>query len=217
MLQEIISEQWLCFFQCFRSKISLLWLRFVYILKGQCPNYAHTPVLPVFSSKDNRTVILTRQDFLPDLLIINKYWMRLSRPIICLSLQLWCWQIIIFCNNWVQKLFYHLITKIVFNEYLWEAKQSALSCNSDRKKEKSLVSFMHEQNIICSQTHLDDIVHEQTIICRQVTWWALSQWKGTKICIEWYTCMAYHACICNHCIKFENKLLPPRTSRSYAW
>ena len=168
MLQEIISEQWLCFFQCFRSKISLLLLRFVYILKGQCPNYAHTPVLPVFSSKDNRTVILTRQDFLPDLLIINKYWMRLSRPIICLSLQLWCWQIIIFCNNWVQKLFYHLITKIVFNEYLWEAKQSALSCNSDRKKEKSLVSFMHEQNIICSQTHLDDIVHEQTIICRQL-------------------------------------------------
>ena len=27
---------------------------------------------------------------------------------------------------------------------------------------------MHEQNIICSQTQLDDIAHEQTIICRQL-------------------------------------------------
>ena len=24
---------------------------------------------------------------------------------------------------------------------------------------------MHEQNIICSQTQLDDIVHEKTVIC----------------------------------------------------
>ena len=31
-----------------------------------------------------------------------------------------------------------------------------------------MVSFMHEQNIICSQTQLDDIAHEQTIICRQL-------------------------------------------------
>ena len=27
---------------------------------------------------------------------------------------------------------------------------------------------MHEQNIICIQTQLDDIVNEQTIICRQL-------------------------------------------------
>ena len=40
------------------------------------------------------------------------------------------------------------------------------SRKSDRKKEKSTVSFTHEQNIICSQTQLDDIAHEQTIICR---------------------------------------------------
>ena len=58
-------------------------------------------------------------------------------------------------------MFYHLITKFVFNKYLWEVKQSALSHKSD--KEKSVVSFMHEQNIICSQTQLDDIGHEQTI------------------------------------------------------
>ena len=35
-------------------------------LKGQCPDFAHAQASSVFSSKDNRTVILTRQDFLPD-------------------------------------------------------------------------------------------------------------------------------------------------------
>ena len=39
------------------------------------------------------------------------------------------------------------------------------SYNSDRKKVESVVSLMHEQNIICSQTQLDDIVHEKTVIC----------------------------------------------------
>ena len=42
-----------------------------------------------------------------------------------------------------------------------------ISRRSDRKKEKSMVSFTHRQNIICSQAQLDDIAHEQTIICRQ--------------------------------------------------
>ena len=41
------------------------------------------------------------------------------------------------------------------------------SSNSDCKKEKSVVIFMHEQNIICSQTQLDNIAHEQTIIRSQ--------------------------------------------------
>ena len=31
-----------------------------------------------------------------------------------------------------------------------------------------MVSFTHEQNIICSQTQLDEIAHEQAIICRQL-------------------------------------------------
>ena len=31
-----------------------------------------------------------------------------------------------------------------------------------------MVSFTHEQNIICSQTKLNDIAHKQTIICRQL-------------------------------------------------
>ena len=48
------------------------------------------------------------------------------------------------------------------------------SRKSDGKKEKSVVSFTHGQNIICSQTlkaktRLDDIAHEQNIIsCRQL-------------------------------------------------
>ena len=42
------------------------------------------------------------------------------------------------------------------------------SRKSDRKKEKNVVSFTHEQDIICSQTQLDNIAHEQTIICRQL-------------------------------------------------
>ena len=31
-----------------------------------------------------------------------------------------------------------------------------------------MILFTHKQNIICSQTRLDDIAHEQTIICRQL-------------------------------------------------
>ena len=42
------------------------------------------------------------------------------------------------------------------------------SCKSDRKKERGTVSFTQVQNIICSQTQLDDIAHGQTIICRQL-------------------------------------------------
>ena len=42
------------------------YLNLVELLKGQCPDYAHARASAVFSSKDNRTVILTRQDFLPD-------------------------------------------------------------------------------------------------------------------------------------------------------
>ena len=42
------------------------------------------------------------------------------------------------------------------------------SRKSDRKKDKSTVSFTHVQNIICSQTLLDGIAHEQAIICRHL-------------------------------------------------
>ena len=42
------------------------------------------------------------------------------------------------------------------------------SRKSDRKKEKSVVSFTHEQNSICSQKQLNNIAHEHFIICRQL-------------------------------------------------
>ena len=42
------------------------------------------------------------------------------------------------------------------------------SRKSDRKKEKSTVSFTLVKNIICSQTQLDGMAHEQIIICRQL-------------------------------------------------
>ena len=48
------------------------------------------------------------------------------------------------------------------------ALRENFSRKSNRKKEKSTVSFTHVQNIICSQTQLDGIAHEQTIICRQL-------------------------------------------------
>ena len=55
-----------------------------------------------------------------------------------------------------------------FEEYLREEKQSANFTESDCNKEKSMVSFTHEQNITCSQAKLDDSAHEQTIICRHL-------------------------------------------------
>ena len=36
------------------------------------------------------------------------------------------------------------------------------------RKEKRVVSFTHEQNIICCQIKLDDVAYEQTIICMQL-------------------------------------------------
>ena len=55
-----------------------------------------------------------------------------------------------------------------FKEYLREEKKSAIFTKSDCNKEKSVVSFTHKQNIICSPTKLDDSAHEQTIICKHL-------------------------------------------------
>ena len=67
-------------------------------------------------------------------------------------------------------MFYHSITIFFFNdEYIREAKRSAIFTQAgDRKKDKSVVSFTHEQNTIISRTQLDDIMHEQTNICWQL-------------------------------------------------
>ena len=51
----------------------------------------------------------------------------------------------------------------------------------------------HEQNIICSQTQLDNIAHEQTIICGQLFAGhvvASRPMKWRKICIEWLVDLA---------------------------
>ena len=79
------------------------------------------------------------------------------------------WQVTIFCDNRVQELFYHSIKEFVFlMNILGKWSDLPFLCKSDRNKEISTVSFMHQKNIICSQTLLDGIAHEQTIICRQL-------------------------------------------------
>ena len=86
-------------------------------------------------------------------------------------------------NN--KNLFYHSINRVCF---LIICKAIChFHARAIPKKEKSVVSFTHEQDIICSQTQVDDIANEQIIIIRQllqVTWWTLDQSKGRKICIE---------------------------------
>ena len=117
---------------------------------------------------------------------INNYWTRLSkkyrdlsvarRSIVCRSRRLR--QII---DLWdTDKSRYFATTEFNNCFIIWSpslfflmnilGKRSDLpfSRKSDRKKEKSTVSFTHVQNIICSQTQLDGIAHEQTIICRQL-------------------------------------------------
>ena len=62
-----------------------------------------------------------------------------------------------------------LLLLLLVNEYLWKDQRSGLPFppKIDRK-EKRVVSFTHEQNIICCQTELDDVAYEQTIICMQL-------------------------------------------------
>ena len=95
-----------------------------------------------------------------------------SRSIICLSLRLR--QIIDLRDT--DKSRYFAITEfnncfiirspsLFFNAYLREAKQSAFF---HARTISRVVSFTYGQNIICSQTQLDDIAHEQAIICRQL-------------------------------------------------
>ena len=55
----------------------------------------------------------------------------------------------------------------VLKNIFWDAKQlvSHFYAKWLQEGEKRLpVSFIHEQNIICSQTQLDGIAHEQSII-----------------------------------------------------
>ena len=57
---------------------------------------------------------------------------------------------------------------LFFKEYLWEVKRSAIFTQERSQEGESMVSFTHEQNSICSQKQLNDIVDEHTIICRHL-------------------------------------------------
>ena len=68
--EKSLPESYLgCFYIVFgegkatKENMSIFW--FIWPLKGQCPDYAHARASFVFPSWDNRTVILTRQVFLP--------------------------------------------------------------------------------------------------------------------------------------------------------
>ena len=70
-------------------------------------------------------------------------------------------------------LFYHLITKLFFNEYPWEAKQSAIFFLAKviARRRKAWFLLPKSRILFCSQTQLDDIAPEQNItqcICRQL-------------------------------------------------
>ena len=63
----------------------------------------------------------------------------------------------------------NILPCLFFNEYLREAKQSALFTQEGLQEgEKHCFINMHEQNVIGSQTQLNDIVYEQTVISRQL-------------------------------------------------
>ena len=63
------------------------------------------------------------------------------------------WQITIFWDSQVQYVLSFNDQVCLLMNIFKEAMRSAIfSQKSDRKKEKSMVSFTHEQNIICSQT-----------------------------------------------------------------
>ena len=59
------------------------------MLKARCPDYAHARASSVFSSKDNRTVILTRQDFLPDRTADGDLLLMFSSNILDFRRSLW--------------------------------------------------------------------------------------------------------------------------------
>lgn len=60
---------------------------------------------------------------------------------------------------------------------------------ASQEGEKHRFINMHEQNVIGSQTQLNDIAYEHTKLFLgsylQASWWILGLWKGRKICIGW--------------------------------
>ena len=74
------------------------------------------------------------------------------------------WQLTIFAKIEFNNCFIIRSASLSFLRNIFgERSDLPFSRKSDRNNEKSLVSFTYEQNIICSQTKLDDIVYEQII------------------------------------------------------
>ena len=78
---ERISSRSLFYFCTFPSMLRRFSSERKFRWKGQCPDYAHARASCVFSSKDNRTVTLTRQAFLPDRTVDGHLLFPLSRII----------------------------------------------------------------------------------------------------------------------------------------
>ena len=90
---------------------------------------------------------------------------------------------------------YFAITEFSNCFIIWSTCISLGSKQSDLPfsgKEKSVGSFMYEQNIICSQTPKPNTwtmlrMSRPLFVGSylQVTWWARGQWKERKICLKW--------------------------------
>ena len=96
----------------------------------------------------------------------NNYWTRLSKIYIVIC-QWWADQYLPKLNAKSNNIDLQVRKVCFLKNVFGKGSNLPFSCKSDRKKEKSLVSLMHEQNIICSQKKMDNVVHfKQTIICR---------------------------------------------------
>ena len=129
----------------------------------------------------------------PSRLIVNNYWTMFSKisgfvggeqinylpkP----KAEARHWQITIFCDNRVQ---YHRSPSLFFNEYLTFCHFQARAIERRR-----IVRFhLHMNSIIFAAKHRWTTLRMSRPLFAgsyfQVTWWALGQWKGRKICIEW--------------------------------
>ena len=136
-----------------------------------------------------------------NLTINNNYWTSLSKMLWFVSGEpkpkaeaniYWAarhWQITIFCDNWVQELFYHLITKLVF---LWIYSGSEAICHFHTSKIKRRMKAWF---CLCISRILFAAKHSWTTLRMsrplfvgsylQVMWWAFGPLKGRTICIEW--------------------------------
>ena len=90
------------------------------------------------------------------------------------------WQITIFCDNWVLS-FNHQVyfLRNIFGRW----SDLPFSRKSNCKKEKSVVSFKHEQNSICRQNSWMTLGMSTPLFIGsylQVMWWALGPMKRKK-------------------------------------